>query len=88
MLAGTFENSNLASVEVPLLSRPLEMSSLSIPHQLLAKRVNMGSIPRTEWPDDAVVEGGAYKGACWAFAIEGAAAICIYGIWHFCSVIR
>jgi hypothetical protein len=88
MPTGTFDNPNLASVVVPRVSRPLEMSCLSAPFQLHAGHVDRGGCPSMEWPADAVVEGRAWKGACWALAIEGAAAILIYGMWQFWSIIR
>ncbi|MGP8253273.1 MAG: hypothetical protein ACLQHF_14680 [Terracidiphilus sp.] len=65
------------------------MSSLSVPLLQCAERVDRGTSPSMEWPADAVVEGRAvFKGVCWALAIEGATAICIYGLWHFWSLIR
>jgi hypothetical protein len=88
MPAGIFENSNLASVVVPRLSRPLDMSSLSVPFQLRAEREDMGGSPGMEWPADPAVEGSAWKGVCWALAIEGAAAICMYGLWRLPGFIR
>jgi hypothetical protein len=88
MPAGTLENSNLASVVFPRLSRPLDMNSLSVPFQLGAERVDIGGSPSMESPVDPDLEGSALKGVCWALAIEGAAAICMFGLWRLSSLIR
>ena len=88
MLTGQFDNSNLASVVVLRLPRSLAMSSLSVSLLQPTESVERGTSPGMEWPADAVVEGRAFKGACWALAIEGVSAICIYGLWHLWSLTR
>jgi hypothetical protein len=84
-----FDSSNPVSVLVPRLSRSLEMSSLSVPMPQRAERIDWGTSPSMEWPAGAVVDGRALgRGVCWALAIEGAGAICIYCLWQFWSLIR
>ncbi|MFZ0306122.1 MAG: hypothetical protein WAL75_25785 [Terracidiphilus sp.] len=88
MTTGTLHHSNLATVVVPRLSRSLEMSSLSVQFMHRAGNVDWARTRSMDWPPDAVIEGRAFKGVCWALAIEGAAAICIYGLWQLWSLIR
>lgn len=88
MLTAPFDNSNLASVVVPRISNSLAMSSVSVSLPQPTECLERGTSLSMEWPADGVVGGRAYKGACWALAIEGVSAICIYGLWRLWSLIR
>lgn len=84
-----FDNSNSTSLAVPRFPRLLEMSSQPVPLLQRSERVDRGASSTIDWPDNPDVEGRALgKGVCWALAIEGAAAIGIYGLWHLWSLIR
>jgi hypothetical protein len=84
-----FDNSNLAGSLAPRLSGSLKMSSLSVPLPQRIERIDRRTSPGMQWGVDAADEGRVFfRGLCWSLAIEGAAAICIYGLWHLWSLTR
>lgn len=87
MATAKFENWNPASISAPLLSRSLPMHSFAVPamqHLLTAGAPGADAIePKTEWATEAFEEfRHTGKGVLFALAIEGAAALCAYVIWH------
>lgn len=78
-----FDNTNLTIISPSLLSPPLEMSSYAAP-LTQADVLGAGTMsPEVEWPVQTVVDPRSLgKGVSWALGIEGAAALCLYGIWH------
>jgi hypothetical protein len=88
MPTGAIENSNLACAVVIRVLPSLEMGSPSVPSVLLVEHVEKAASSSMELPADAVVDGRAFKGACWALAIEGTAAICIFFVWRIFSLIH
>ena len=66
-----------------LPSQPLQMSSFAAP-MTQADVLKAGTMsPEAEWPTQEVVDiRRLAKGVRWALGIEGAAALCLYLIWH------
>jgi hypothetical protein len=78
-----FDDASLNDISPSLLSAPLQMSSEAAPfthgHTLEAGTIS----PKVEWPEQKVVDFRSLgRGLRWALIIEGAAALCIYAIWH------
>ena len=75
----SFDNSKMATYSSAPLARTIEMSSYAVPltrGRAIDERAVSAEIG---WPPEAVVDLGALgKGVCWALAIEGSAAMCIY----------
>jgi hypothetical protein len=85
MTTGAFDNSNPLN---PPFAGSLGVISVSVRFLDPAEHLKSGVNSRVEWQDCAFVEGRAVKGACWALAIEGAGAICIYGLWHLWTLLH
>ena len=88
MRASPFDNSNLATVVAPNISRSVEMSTLTATWQQYSQRLEYSTNAGIEWQDETFVDGRAFKGVCWALAIEASAAICVYFLWHLWNVVR
>ena len=84
MISGRFDNASLSAISPSLLSRPLQMSSLAAP-MTRGDFLNAETMsPEAEWQAREVVDiRRLAKGVRWALGIEGAAALCLYLIWHF-----
>lgn len=84
-----FDNSQFPTGPIRPFGRSLEMSSYTIPlarpgalHSRILDR-------EAEWPDETVVDIRLLgRGVCWALAIEGAAAFCIFLAWHLWMFLR
>jgi hypothetical protein len=77
---GRFDNASLTTMLPSLPSEPLQMSSFAAP-------MTQGRALETDTivPEAAQAIGDLHrvgKGVCWALGIEGAAALCLYAIWH------
>lgn len=85
-----FDSSNLTSSAVPSLSRSLQMSSLAVPLPQPGVLGDSSLSPvDLEYPVHAVVDRRALtKGVSWALGIEGAAALCIYAVWHILRLVH
>ena len=82
MQSQAFDNANLSAPSSSLLSPTIEMSSFAAP---LAAHVVESSATdaEAEFPPEAIVNWGDLgKGVRWALAIEGAAALVVYGTWQ------
>jgi len=80
---GRFDNASLTAISPSLPSAPLQMSTYAAPftqgHALEAGTISL----ETEWPEQKAVElHSLAKGVSWALTIEGAAALCLYAVWH------
>ena len=80
---GRFDNASLTAISPSLPSAPLQMSSYAAPfthgHALEAGIMS----PKAKWPEQNVVDFRSLgKGVSWALTIEGAAALCLYAVWH------
>lgn len=79
-----FDKSNLVTIATAPLSQALQMSSYAAPLMRPRLSENETLSSGIGWPPESVVDLGALsKGVSWALAIEGAAAICFYTLWHF-----
>ncbi len=89
MPSGRFDNASLSAISPSLLSQPLQMSSLAA---LMTRGdvLNAGTMsPDAEWQTQEVVDiRRLAKGVRWALGIEGAAALCLYLIWHLWQLWR
>lgn len=87
MTTAKFENWNPATISAPLLSRSLPMHSFAVPAMQRLLSDGRGGThviePKAEWATEAFEEfRHTGKGVLFALAIEGAAALCAYVIWH------
>jgi len=78
-----FDNIPLAAASTSLLSPRVQMSSYAAPltrtHVMRAGAISADA----EWPAEAIVNlSDLGRGVRWALAIEGAAALGIYAVWH------
>ncbi len=89
MPSGQFDNATLATMLPFLPSQPLEMSSYAAPFKQ-GHAFEAGTMsPEAEWPTPQVVDVHSLaRGVRWALTIEGAAALCVYAIWHLCQLWR
>jgi hypothetical protein len=81
--SGRFDNASLTAISPPLISSPLQMSSYTATFaQGHVLEVGIMS-PEAEWPSQTVVDHRSLAiGVSWALTIEGAAAFCLYAVWH------
>lgn len=78
-----FVNMPLAAASTSLLSPGVQMSSYVAP-LTRSQVMRPGAISAgAEWPAEAIVNlSDLARGVRWALAIEGAAAVGIYAVWH------
>ena len=89
MPSGRFDNATLATMLPFLPSQPLEMSSYAAPftqgHALEAGTMS----PEADWPAQQLADVRSLaRGVRWALTIEGAAALCLFAIWHLWQLWR
>jgi hypothetical protein len=79
-----FENWKLATVSPSLLTPALPVSSLSLPsYDAPSEPVAVPGEPKAEWAAEAIVNlRHVVAGVSFAFAIEGAVALCIFATWN------
>lgn len=78
-----FDTIPLAAASPSMFSLPLQMSSYAAP-LTRTQVMRAGTISTdAEWPAAAIVNlSDLARGVRWALAIEGAAALGIYAVWH------
>ena len=83
MPSGRFDNASLTTMLPSLPFQPLQMRSFAAP-MTQADVLEAGTMsPEAEWPTQAVADARSLaRGVRWALTIEGAAALCLYLIWH------
>lgn len=82
-----FTDTPLAAASQSMFSLRAQMSRYGVP-LTRTRFMRAGNISAdSTWPSEAIVNlRSLARGVSWALAIEGAAALGIYGIWYLCRL--
>jgi len=78
-----FDDAHLVAASPSLLVPRIQMASYASTFASAQAIASSGLRAKTEWASDAIVNLRLLgKGVGWALAIEGAAALSLYALWH------